>query len=255
MIGLPLEALGALAVLALTDSLSVGTLLIPVWLLTTPGRLRLGRILLYLGTVLAAYFAIGVALLAGGRAVFERFGEVLQAPVFLVLQLALGAALIVVSFAMDTAAARARAAQRAAVPGRIARFRDRAMAEAPQGHGGSAGHGTSAVSAVIALALLAVLVEAASMLPYIAATGIIATQTTTWPAALVVLAGYCALMIAPALLLTVGRLAARTQIEPLLRRLEAWLTRHARSTTLWVVGIAGFILAASAIQSLGWLTR
>ncbi|MBM4498977.1 hypothetical protein GS469_09700 [Rhodococcus hoagii] len=58
------EAAGALAVLALTDSLSFGTLLVPVWLLMTPGRVRPHRILLYLGTVAAVYYGIGIALMA-----------------------------------------------------------------------------------------------------------------------------------------------------------------------------------------------
>ena len=43
--------LGALALLALVDSTSFGTLLIPTWLLLAPGRLRPGRILIYLATV------------------------------------------------------------------------------------------------------------------------------------------------------------------------------------------------------------
>ncbi|MBM4532658.1 hypothetical protein GS563_28475 [Rhodococcus hoagii] len=65
------EAAGALAVLALTDSLSFGTLLVPVWLLMTPGRVRPHRILLYLGTVAAVYYGIGIALMAGGRFVID----------------------------------------------------------------------------------------------------------------------------------------------------------------------------------------
>ena len=45
--------LGSLAVLALIDSTSFGTLLIPTWLLMHPGRVRAMRMLVFLGTVAA----------------------------------------------------------------------------------------------------------------------------------------------------------------------------------------------------------
>src|SRR5690606_13354204 len=44
-----------LAVLALIDSTSFGTLLIPLWLLLSPGRPSPHRVLLFLGTVAAFY--------------------------------------------------------------------------------------------------------------------------------------------------------------------------------------------------------
>lgn len=47
--GVPLPV--TLLVLALVDSLSIGTLLIPLFLLVAPGRVRAGRVLLYLATV------------------------------------------------------------------------------------------------------------------------------------------------------------------------------------------------------------
>jgi hypothetical protein len=50
----------ALVGLALLDSTSFGTLLIPVWLLVTPGRIRAGRIITYLGTVTTFYFCVGI---------------------------------------------------------------------------------------------------------------------------------------------------------------------------------------------------
>ncbi len=62
-------------------------------------------------------------------------------------------------------------------------------------------------------------------------------------------------MIAPALVLTAARLLARSLVEAPLQRLDNWLTMNARSTTLWIIGIAGFFLAATAAQDLGWLDR
>lgn len=238
---LPLDSAGALLVLALTDSLSFGTLLVPVWLLMSPGQLRLDRILLYLITIAAAYFLIGVALVFGGMMLAESASTFLSSAPAQVLQLAVGIVLLIISFAFDTKAARTRAARRG-TSGRMSRWRDRAMS------------GTSASSALITLALSAVAVEIASMLPFLAATRIITTTTSNWTTALLVLGGYCLVMITPALLFTIGRVTARNLVDQPLRKLDGWLTRNARSTTLWIVGIAGFFLAATAVQSLGWVS-
>lgn len=52
----------SLAGLALVDSTSIGTLFIPIWLLLAPGRVSVRRILVYLGTIAAFYFAVGLVL-------------------------------------------------------------------------------------------------------------------------------------------------------------------------------------------------
>lgn len=236
---IPVESAGALLVLALTDSLSFGTLLIPVWLLMTPGRLRTGRILIYLGTVAAAYYAIGIVLMAGGRFLLDDAG-LLNTRAALLAKLVIGAVLLTLSFALDTPAASRRADDRAARSGRIRRWRERAM------HDGAA-------TALAGLAAAAVVVEAASMLPYLVATGIIVTQTPGWAAAAAVLAGYCIVMVAPALALTAARIVAHAQVANPLARLDAWLTARARTTTLWIIGIAGFFLVATAVTDLGWV--
>jgi hypothetical protein len=69
-----LQIYAALAVLALIDSTSFGTLLIPIWLMLSPGRLRPRRIVLYLAVIGAFYFVLGVALTAGAMAVIEQVG-------------------------------------------------------------------------------------------------------------------------------------------------------------------------------------
>jgi hypothetical protein len=235
------ESAGALLVLALTDSLSFGTLLVPVWLLMTPGRARPGRMLVYLGTVATAYLAIGCLLIAGGGILIENIDGILDSRPLLVAQLTIGLMFLALSFALDTEAARSRAARRDAGSTRISRWRERVMGE------------ESRTAGLVTLALGAVLVEVASMLPYIAATGIIATGTSNWASAIGVLAIYCFVMTVPALVLTMGRLFFRSRAEEPLRRLDGWLSDNARGTALWIIGIAGFFLAASAIQSLGWI--
>jgi hypothetical protein len=238
-------ALGTLVVLALIDSTSFGTLLIPIWLLTAPGRPRLGRMGVYLSTVTLAYLALGIATLLGAGALLDAYGDVLDSSAFLVGQLIIGIALTVVSQLMDTKKARARAADRAATGGgRLLRWRGRILGE-------EGTHRGSAV-ALAGLALTAVAVEAASMLPYLAAIGIITAQGPGWPTSAVLLTGYCLVMIAPALALTIGRLVAHDALERLLTRLDRWLTEHAQVTTAWIIGIIGFLLAVHAVFDLGW---
>lgn len=241
MTPIPVESAGALLILALTDSLSFGTLLVPVWLLLAPRRVSPRRIVLYLGTVAAAYCAIGVVLMTGGRLVPDHASDVLDSGAFLVGQLVVGVVLLVLSFALDTRSARDAAARRDRRSGRISRWRDRIVDD------------ESPARALVGLALAAVFVEAASMLPYLAATGIITDQASTWTSALLLLAVYCLVMIAPAIVLTVARSTFSGAVEGPLRRLDAWLGRHARSTTIWIIGLAGFFLAAAAIQGLGWI--
>ena len=59
---MPPDLLGQLVVLALIDSTSFGTLLIPLWFLLVPGRVRAHRVLVFLGTVAAFYLGVGIAL-------------------------------------------------------------------------------------------------------------------------------------------------------------------------------------------------
>jgi hypothetical protein len=64
------------------------------------------------------------------------------------------------------------------------------------------------------------------------------------------LAAYCVVMVLPAVILLTGRLAARSLIEPLLLRLNKWITEQVGNATGWVLGIAGFLVARDAIAGL-----
>jgi hypothetical protein len=238
----PAALAGVLVVLALVDSTSFGTLLVPVWLLLTPGRVRAGRVLVYLGTVAAAYLAVGVLVLLGGTALLDRYGDLLDARPVLVVQLLLGVGLFALSFRFDGRRARRREAAGAG-PGRLVRWRHRAMGVDASGGG---------VGPLMGLALGAVAVEVASMLPYLAALGLLASSDLATPASVGVLAAYCLVMVAPALLLLGGRLVAARAVDPFLRRVEAWLTRNAAEMTGWVLGIVGVLLALDALGRLDW---
>jgi hypothetical protein len=226
-----LDLLGPLVVLALIDSTSFGTLLIPIWLMLHPGPVRAGRLLAFLGTVAAFYFAVGVAVAAGADALLPDLAAVMDSRPFQWVQLTVGVALFFLSL---------RIGRRKGVAGggRLARWRERAL-------------GTGTVAGLIGLALTAVVVEVGTMLPYLAAIGLVTAAQLPAAQVALVMAGYCLMMIVPALVLLGLRLAFRQRIEPLLERIGRWLANS--ETLAWVVGIVGFLLARDAAFRLGLL--
>jgi hypothetical protein len=232
--------IGALAVLALIDSTSFGTLLIPVWLLMSPGRVRVGRMLLYLGSIAGFYALVGLAILLGAGALSDTLSTLSSTRPFLIAQLVIGVGLFAWSFKLDPIGGKKPtepvASGRA---GRLSRWRERVLSS-------DSGSGR----ALAALAVGAGLVEVATMLPYLAALGLIGTQGPGWPVSGLWILGYCLVMIAPALVLTAARVFASRLVERPLGRLDGWLTKNAASTTAWVVGIVGFLVARDAIGRL-----
>ncbi len=217
-----LALLGSLAVLALIDSTSFGTLLIPIWLLMHPGGVRAGRLLVFLGTVAVFYFAVGVAVALGADAFLPQISRALDTRPASWAQLVLGVALFFLSFRLD---------RRKGGGGRLTRWRERALTD------GSA-------TGLAGLALAAAAAEVTTMLPYLAAIGLLTTANLAAGPIALVMAGYCLLMILPALLLLTLRLTAGDHLTPLLTRISTWM---ANSNALsWIVGIVGFLLARDA---------
>ncbi len=162
--------MGGLAVLALIDSTSFGTLALPLIMLARP-RVAVRPYLFYLLVISGFYAALGVALLAGPDADLR---------------------------------------------------------------------------VVAGVALAAGLVEAASMVPYLGAVGILAGARLPWPFAVATLLAYVVVMALPALLLLCARLAVGDRAFGPLQRLKAWIERNADDTLAWILGIVGFLLAADA---------
>jgi hypothetical protein len=218
--------LGSLAVLALIDSTSFGTLLIPIWLLMHPGGVRARRILVFLGTVAVFYFAVGVAVALGADAVLPQISRVLDTRPAAWAQLVLGVALFFLSFRLD---------RRSTGGGRLLRWRERALTD-----GGVAG--------LAGLALAAAAAEGTTMLPYLAAIGLLTTSDLAAGPVALVMAGYCLLMIVPALVLLGVRVGAGDRVTPVLTRVGDWLARS--NAVAWIVGIVGFLLARDAATRL-----
>jgi len=233
----------ALVGLALVDSTSIGTLMLPIAMLVQPG-LRVSRFVVYLTTVAVFYLGVGVALVTGVEAVGSSLpgaGAALEDSVALDwAQLALGVVLFALSFRYD-ATATARRAARGGRPTRGARWRARLL------------EGRGTLVAVVGLGVGAAGLEVATMLPYLAAVGLISAAGLSTGWWLLTLAGYVAVMVAPAAVLLLARLVARRRVEPLLARVHAWTRRQAAGSLGWVLGLVGVLLAVDALRRLGLL--
>jgi len=220
----------SLAGLALLDSTSLGTLFVPVWLMLSPSRVGVGRILTYLITIAVAYFGIGLLILLGADAVVSTAGAALDSRAALWVQLVVGVGLFALSVYF--------APKRRKGDSRVGRWRSRTDSRSR-----SAGW-------MVGLALLAALVEVATMLPYLGAIGIMATSGLGSATVVALLAGYCVVMLLPAGLLLAGRTMARARIEPVLERMNSWISRKADGAIGWVLAIVGFLVARDAAARL-----
>ncbi len=225
----------ALPLLALADSTSVGTFVIPALALLAPGPTPVRRLGAYLAIVAGLYFLIGVALLAMADAAAAAVSSVNGSLVGVAVEGGLGAALV--AYALWP-----RRRTRSSGQGRISAWRTRALDP------------SASFRPLATLAVLAVAVEAVSMLPYIGAVALIAGSDMAWPLSGALLLAYCMLMILPAVVLMLIRSAAREWIQPWLTRIDAWSRRSSGSKAiLWATGLVGGLLVADAIaRGLGY---
>ncbi|MEV0385274.1 GAP family protein [Nonomuraea sp. NPDC050643] len=212
-----------LAALAIVDSTSFGTLGIPVFLLLTSDRSRTSRLLIYLATLAGFYFLVGVALMLGLSTVMDRFGDALHSRPAYMVQLAVGVGLFLLSWRFDPKwrAKRGKPARR---------FEPRV--------GGP--------RVMVLLGLTAGALEVATMVPYLAAIGMMTTSGLAAGQWLPLLAAYVLVMFLPPLALMALRGVAGAWLEPKLEWLRAWLSKHAESAVSWLIAIVGFLLARDA---------
>ena len=243
-----IELLAPLVLLALVDSTSFGTLLIPLWLMSVPDRPRPGRIVLFLCTVAAFYLLLGIALLLGATLVLDTLRQTGNSQPLRIAQLVVGigfTAFGVLKEPWTKAGKGRRAARRAAKlarsgPSLLMRMR------------GLASDASAPVSAVFVLALTAAAIEAASMIPYLAAIGFLTASELSLIGRSVVLFGYCLLMITPALLLLAVRLSLHGYVSPILAKLEASLSRHSNEAIAWGMSLVGLYMVVDSLQALAW---
>ncbi|MCY7411637.1 MAG: GAP family protein [Salinibacterium sp.] len=234
-------ALLGLGGLALIDSTSFGTLVIPLILLLQP-QARVGRVVMYLVTIGLFYLILGLVLFSGAvwaRSTLTGVGDALSSTPAYIIQIVLGVALILLSFRYDAKAVAKRRAAAGGRASRLQRWREGAMGD------------RATFRAVVVLALGAGILEAASMVPYLAAIGILTTSNISIQTGIWVLIGYVLVMLLPATALIVVRTVAGKAAEPRLTRIRDWFTRHTAGALAWVLGIVGVLLILDAVRELG----
>lgn len=225
--------LAALVGLALVDSTSVGTLLIPLWMLLEP-KLRVRQFFIYLGTVAGFYFVVGLVLMAGAGSLS---GLLDGNRIVSWVQLVLGVALFLVSFWFEPKRVRRRRARSGGVDP-ATRWRSRlSTAEASP-------------RAMVGLGVAAAGIEVLSMVPYLAAVGLLTAAEVGGPLRVLLLTGYVVVMVLPALVLLGVRLALGSRVETPLQLVSAWMSRHLDGVLSWVLAIIGFLLARDAVVRL-----
>ena len=240
------ELIAVLVLLALIDSTSFGTLLIPLCLMLAPGLPHPGRILLFLGTVAGFYLLLGIALLLGASTLLDTLQEVGNSQPLRVAQLVAGVGLMALGVLMEpwTKAGKerrlARRTEKLARSGPSLQMRMRMRAIDP----------SVSVGAVIALALAASAIEAASMIPYLAAIGLLTASELSLTSRGAALFGYCLVMIAPALLLLAARLLLHDHVAPALTKLEDFMSRNANEAMAWVIFLVGLYVAGNGLDAL-----
>lgn len=259
----------ALAVLALIDATSIGTLVIPIWLLLRRDyRRAIPKVLAYLGIIAVFYWLLGLGLRAGWLAGTQLLPDgFFDAPLLRMLALLVGGAMLTWALLSKPAGKDAagspqgptppapaeHAADRtpgtepapAAKPGTTAVAHDQAVPARLRRHLGAA---LDSWAGVIVLALLAGLLEVPTMLPYLGALGLMGTLGWSGLVQGAVLGVYCLVMILPALGLVAVRRLAGSRMDRWLQRVGAKLGRYAAETGAWVVGIVGFLLVRFAFS-------
>ncbi|MDO5029755.1 MAG: GAP family protein [Corynebacterium sp.] len=220
--------------LALIDGISVGTLLIPMVLLIVWRKMRLAPFATYLTTITLAYFGIGVALYVGMREVFHIIGGATSSPWFCWAMLAMGILLLLYGIFSPTP-------------------KERTIEEIVSERSKEAAKSSAGSLAMIGLALGAALIEAASMLPYIAAVGIIETLSIPVAMHLMVLAIYCLVMILPAILVGVFFMAYGDRAFERTVKLMPMLEYRTKIAVLWIAALVGAYMIVHSLVLLGVL--
>jgi cytochrome c biogenesis protein CcdA len=213
------ELLLALPALALLDSLNPSALVVALWLLSQARATS--RLLAYVGGILMAYLALGIAMMLGFTAARDSLVAVLDHPIAMAVQTLLGAGLL--AYALF-APSRAHEAREPSLPA------------------------SGQLLAFVLLGMTVTAVELVTALPYFAAIALLVAAELSWPQWLPLLVGYNLIFIAPPLLLLALHLLLGRRTEQRFVRWRERLRRGAREATLWIFGIVGVALLGDAVS-------
>ncbi|GGG08924.1 GAP family protein [Paenibacillus aceti] len=217
-----LELLGMIGGLALLDTLSPATLGVTVYLLLSEKE-RLGsRLMIYLVTVAAFYFAVGFALMLGLDKLLSTLSSILEHRSISWTMMIIGTILFIASFFCPTSKKK-----RTDLP------RPKSKSKA----------------AMIALGFTTSVVEVGMALPYFAAIGLMTAANLPAYQWLTILGGYNFIMILPPLVLFIlHALFGRVMQRPL-ERLRIKLS-NTGSALSWIMCIVGLILIFNSVDNL-----
>ena len=103
---------------------------------------------------------------------------------------------------------------------------------------------------MVLLGLGASLTEAATMLPYIAAMGIISDWDAPMAGQVAAIATYCGVMIVPTVILAAIALVAGQTFFPRLEKAVPRLQYEAKVTLLWIAAIVGIYMVVNSVGAL-----
>ncbi|WP_052049254.1 MULTISPECIES: GAP family protein [Nocardiaceae] len=199
--------------LALVDSIGVGTLAVPLWMMLRPS-FRARVVLLHLGVVGLLYLGVGIAVWAATD------GSTVAIPGDARIRLAVGLVVLVVGLLCD----------------RRRRASGSAWWTRPPG----------SVRGVVLLAVAVGALEVATMLPYFAAIDAVRDAGLGWEFSSLLLAAYVLVTLSPALVLLAARVAAQERVSSLASRLLRRVDRWSGDVSATVLLVVGALLAANA---------
>ena len=223
-----MHSLLSLVGLALLDSLSIGTLVIPLGLILLWRSVRVPALAAYLTTVAAVYFALGVAMLLGFTGLGSYVERITDASAFPWITLVMGAILAIFGIFAPNPVKPA--------PGELPKQLNKPI--------------QTSLPKMIILGLGASLTEAATMLPYIAAMGIISDWDTPMAGQVAAIGAYCGIMIAPTVILAMIALVAGQKFFPRLEKAVPRLQYEAKVTLLWVAAIVGIYMVVNSVDAI-----
>ncbi|MCZ4520623.1 GAP family protein [Rhodococcus ruber] len=207
--------------LALVDSIGVGTLVVPLWMMVRPS-FRIRGVLLHLGVLGLLYLGVGITLLTLIEDVTAAF-MTHAVPGNAWVRMTVGGVVLAAGLVCD-------------------RRRRR-----PSGKWWMRAPASARGVALLAVAVGAV--EVVTMLPYLAAIDAVADSGLGWASSVSILAVYVLITLLPALVLLAARVAASQLVSSLLsrlmRRVERW-SQDVVGTVLLVVG--ALLVADTAIE-------
>lgn len=204
--------------LAVVDAINPSALAVALWWLARPGATP--RLLAYIAGILIAYLPLGIALMLGAGALVHRFGDSLDHPVVLSLQLAIGLALL--GYAVF----------------------------APKAKAATGEHREPRVGGLLGMLLLGMtvtVVELTTAMPYFAAIAVMTSANLSVAQWLPLLVVYNLIFIAPPLLLVALNAMFGRHLQGRFAHWRVRLQAGAREAGLWVMALAGVALAGDAV--------